>query len=76
VNFKSPSVQRVKHWLLQTTTAFGMAGGFTTLTAVASGAVKWTHALAVAPGVLYLLAHPERLPQEMPVETVTSSVRR
>jgi hypothetical protein len=40
------------------------------LTAVASGAVKWTHALAIAPDVLYLLAHPERLPQEISVDTV------
>jgi hypothetical protein len=70
LKFNSRYVQGAKHWLLQTTTAFGMAGGFATLTAIATGAVKWTDALCVLPGVLYLLAHPERIPQEIPEETV------
>jgi hypothetical protein len=70
MTFRLPRCRGVKRWLLQTTTAFGMAGGFATLAAIATGAVRWTQALAILPGVIYLLAHPERLPQELPEETV------
>ena len=42
-----PSVRALKTWARQITTAVGMAGGFSMLAAIATGAVKWTQALAI-----------------------------
>jgi hypothetical protein len=70
LKFNTPFIRKVTHWFRQATTGIGMAGGFTTLSAVATGAIKWTQALAVLPGIIYLLAHPERIPAEMDQNTL------
>jgi hypothetical protein len=57
-------------WFRQATTGVGMAGGFTAISAVATGTIKWTQALAVLPGIVYLLSHPERIPAEMDQNTI------
>ena len=64
-----PSVRAVKTWARQITTAVGMAGGFSVLRHCYWRRQMDPGARDTA-GIIYLLAHPERVPRQLPEETV------